>query len=120
VAGRPPSYIRERPVISAPAIRDNVMYIGEGTFLYAIDLDTNAGIWDEVVQAGEQVGSVTVAGDVVYAGSDDGKLYAADADTGETLWTWQTGGPIRAAPAVIDHVVYAVSLDGIVYAIGGD
>ncbi len=120
VAGRPPSLLRERPVIAAPAIRDNVMYIGEGTFLYAIDLATNTGIWDEVVQAGEQVRSVTVAGDVVYAGSDDGNLYAVDADTGETLWTWQTGGPVRAAAAVIDNVVYAVSLDGIVYAIGGD
>jgi outer membrane protein assembly factor BamB len=120
VAGRPPSLLRERPVIAAPAIRDNVMYIGEGTFLYAIDLDTNSGIWDEVVQAGEQVRSVTVAGDVVYAGSDDGNLYAVDAGTGETLWTWQTDGPVRAATAVIDHVVYAVSLDGSVYAIGED
>ncbi len=107
-------------MISAPAIRDNVMYIGEGTFLYAIDLATNTGIWEEVVQAGEQFGSVTVAGDVVYAGSDDGNLYAVDADTGETLWTWQTGGPVRAATAVIDNIVYAVSLDGMVYAIGGD
>ena len=96
------------------------MYIGEGTFLYAIDLATNTGIWEEVVQAGEQFGSVTVAGDVVYAGSDDGNLYAVDAETGETLWKWLTGGPVRAATAVIDHVVYAVSLDGMVYAIGGE
>ena len=120
VAGRPPSLLRERPVISAPAIRDNVMYIGEGTFLYAIDLATNTGIWEEVVQASEQFGPVTVAGDVVYAGSDDGYLYAVDAETGETLWKWLTGGPVRAATAVIDHVVYAVSLDGMVYAIGGE
>lgn len=51
----------------------------------------------------------TVVDDTVYFGSNDGKFYAADAQSGEQLWEWPadgTGETFRRAPAVADGTVY--------------
>lgn len=53
----------------------------------------------------------------VYVGADDGRLYAIDADSGEQIWSFLTGEPIRSSPTVVDGVVYVGSFDGTVYAV---
>jgi len=53
----------------------------------------------------------------IYVGSDDGRLYAVDATTGEKLWDILTGGKVTSSPAVADGIVYIGSHDGNVYAI---
>ena len=57
----------------------------------------------------------------VYAGSDDGYLYALDASTGQRKWRYKTGGPVRSSPAPTavnyNYLVYAGSDDGTLYAI---
>jgi outer membrane protein assembly factor BamB len=63
--------------------------------------------------------SPAVAGGAVYAGSNDGKLYAFDAATGAPKAGWtnpSTGGGIISSPAVAGGVVYAGSSDGKLYA----
>jgi outer membrane protein assembly factor BamB len=42
---------------------------------------------------------------VVYIGSSDGNLYALNANTGEKLWNYATGGG-PTSPAVANGVVY--------------
>ena len=37
-------------------------------------------------------------GGLVFGGSQEGNFYALDAETGEPLWQFQTGGAIRANP----------------------
>ena len=54
---------------------------------------------------------------VVYVGSDDGSLYALDADSGEMLWSFATGDAIRSVPAVVDGTVYFGSNDNHLYAV---
>jgi len=61
--------------------------------------------------------SPTVFDGLVYVGSDDGHLYAADAETGHVTWTFAAGGPVRGAPAVVGERVYTGSDDGWVYAL---
>ncbi|WP_336113306.1 outer membrane protein assembly factor BamB family protein [Streptomyces sp. PTD9-10] len=61
--------------------------------------------------------SPTVAGGVVYVGSDDKNVYALDAATGKRKWHHPTGGKIEGAPTVADGVVYVGSSDGSVYAL---
>ena len=63
------------------------------------------------------VNAPTVAGGVVYVGSDDNHVYAIDAETGALLWSFQTGDVIRSTPTVTDGVVYIGSNDNLVYAI---
>lgn len=51
----------------------------------------------------------TVVDGTVYFGSNDGKFYAADAESGEQLWEWPpdgTSNTFRRAAAVADGTVY--------------
>jgi len=54
---------------------------------------------------------------VMYFGSDDGNVYALNADAGTKLWSYATGAPIISSPAVANGVVYAGSEIGSVYAL---
>src|SRR4051812_50215206 len=44
--------------------------------------------------------SPAVAGDTVFVGSDDGRLYAIDATKGDERWHFEIGGDGRTSPAV--------------------
>ena len=41
---------------------------------------------------------MATAGGLVFAGTNEGNFFALDAFTGESLWDFQTGAPIRANP----------------------
>lgn len=57
-----------------------------------------------------------VAGDRVYFGSSaDDKVYCLDATTGQEVWSFFAGGPVRLAPTIADGRVYFGSDDGCVY-----
>jgi polyvinyl alcohol dehydrogenase (cytochrome) len=57
---------------------------------------------------GVDMGPVTVANGVMFAGSMDqeGHMYGLDAHTGDILWSFASGGSVMSAPAVVDGVVY--------------
>ena len=50
-------------------------------------------------------------------GSNDGKLYAIDAASGQQQWAFATGGPVASSPSVSNGAVFVGSNDGFVYAI---
>jgi len=58
-----------------------------------------------------------VADGVVYAGSNDGRVYALDAAHGHQVWVFPTGGAIQSGIAVAGGAVYAGSADHNVYAV---
>ncbi|MBV9231918.1 MAG: PQQ-binding-like beta-propeller repeat protein [Chloroflexi bacterium] len=60
--------------------------------------------------------SPSVANGVVYVGSNDGSLYAFDADTGKKRWSHLTGGEITSSPAVTRTTIYVGSRDSYFYA----
>jgi hypothetical protein len=66
---------------------------------------------------GEVESGPAVAAGVVYAGSDDRKLYALDAATGKLLWSYATSGPVDSSPAVASGLVYIGSQGRRVYAL---
>ncbi len=43
-------------------------------------------------------GVMATAGDLVFSGTQEGNIFALDADTGEALWDFHAGGQVRAAP----------------------
>src|SRR5205085_916397 len=80
-----------------------------------------APLWVSQPPTGAAVfSSPAVANGVVYAGSDDGKLYAFPAACSTpcaALWaSAATGAALESSPAVVDGVVYAGSEDGRLYA----
>ncbi|WP_369373825.1 PQQ-binding-like beta-propeller repeat protein [Streptomyces sp. cg36] len=58
-----------------------------------------------------------VAGDLVYAASNDGTLYALDAADGRRRWSYTTGAALGSAPAVLGGAVYLGSDDRVLYAL---
>ena len=59
--------------------------------------------------------TVIADGRVFFGSSVDHQVHALDAKTGESLWTFFTGGPVRFAPTVWKEKIYAVSDDGYLY-----
>ena len=52
-------------------------------------------------------------GPTVYVGSNDQTLYAMDAVTGDEKWTFETSGPVRSSPTVVNGTVYVGSQDAL-------
>ncbi|MGH9280748.1 MAG: PQQ-binding-like beta-propeller repeat protein, partial [Acidimicrobiales bacterium] len=74
-----------------------------------------APVW--AAPTGDQVSSSpAVANGTVYVGSDDTRLYAMNAATGQILWSTITGGSVRSSPAVANGTVYVGSDDTRLYA----
>ena len=53
-----------------------------------------------------------VAGGLVLVGSEDGLLYAIDADQGRVSWTHSCEGPVTSSPAAADGRAFVVGGDG--------
>lgn len=105
----------------APAVYYGIVYVGaDDKNLYAFDYNTGALLWS-LQTGGPILSSSVIAASSAYFGSNDGKLYAIDAEsytTPKVRWTYQTGGPISATPALgSGGTVYAASQDGSVYAV---
>jgi outer membrane protein assembly factor BamB len=120
------------PVFSSAAIVHGVAYVGSlDGFLYAFDATghTNcsgtpvdcAPLWRGVTPSGFQISSSpAVANGVVYVGSDDGLVYAFDADgtrdcsgtpkTCTPLFAAQTTSNVRSSPTVENGVLYIGSV----------
>ncbi len=52
--------------------------------------------------------------DAIFVGTDAGVLHAIDVK-GQTRWTFDTAGPIKARPAVIDDALFVASDSGYLY-----
>ncbi|MGF1580131.1 MAG: PQQ-binding-like beta-propeller repeat protein [Gemmataceae bacterium] len=67
---------------------------------------------------GGKLSAVVVAGGLVYvAAVDQHKVYALDANTGKTVWTFTAGGRIDSPPTIYESGAYFGSADGWVYAV---
>jgi outer membrane protein assembly factor BamB len=64
---------------------------------------------------------VVIAGGRLYFGSSiDDKVHALSTETGEEIWSFCTGGPIRLAPALWNGRVFVGSDDGLVYCLSAE
>ena len=62
--------------------------------------------------------SPAIADGVVYVGNQLGKLFAVEAQTGQELWSFKAWRAVRGSPVVGEGVVYFVSGDANLYAVG--
>ncbi|MGZ5024639.1 MAG: beta-alanine-activating enzyme beta-propeller domain-containing protein [Chthoniobacterales bacterium] len=63
------------------------------------------------------VGSPVMQDKVIYFASDDGNVYAVDAENGRQIWKATTRGPAPCTPAIANGMVYVGSYDGKFYAL---
>jgi outer membrane protein assembly factor BamB len=72
--------------------------------------------WQRNLGASES--SPTVVGSRVYFGTAEGTVYCLRVSDGKTLWSYQTGGPVKGAITYDRGKVFFGSYDGRVYAVG--
>ena len=96
---------------SAPAVAgDLVIHASgrdDGGSLVARSLEDGRREWSADVGSAV-LGGPTVSGEVVIAGTRDGRLIVLDAVSGEERWNYQGEGSFDGAPAVGDGLVVAV------------
>jgi len=78
-------------VNATAAVRDGTIYSGtsDGSRFFALDAKTGR-LKFNFVAGGQVFSSPVIAGELVYFGSSNGKLWAADAKTGKISWQFQT------------------------------
>lgn len=64
----------------------------------ALNPKTGDRVWEYKLLTKPWAGVLTTAGQLVFGGSDEGYLFALDAETGKEAWRMNTGGIIRANP----------------------
>ena len=128
--GRQPFYPSSESVTLAPAVDGDTMFLIENRLLLAMDLRAEAWqdddaannyVWEEPYDAGALIStSPNVADGVVYVGGQDGYVHAVKAADGSSLWKFNIGSAVAAAPLPVKGAVLAVGADGRVWAIAGE
>lgn len=116
---------------SIPAVEGGLLYIAsDDGNVYALNVTDGSQAWkvnifnnavarvlpDSSTSWDFHQSSPVVANGIVYVGSADSHLYALDARTGATKWTFKTPGMVRSTPLVADGTVYFGSwLTGLIW-----
>ncbi|BBM82952.1 beta-alanine-activating enzyme beta-propeller domain-containing protein [Candidatus Uabimicrobium amorphum] len=88
--------------------------------VYAYDYIKNQQLWTfkikEKLKGKRNIyRSPTIAGKFLYFGSENGKFYALNKNTGSTIWEFKTQGVIRSSAIINEHHCYFGSGDGKLY-----
>jgi len=67
-------------------------------FIRALTPGTGELKWEFQLHSEAQAGILTTAGNLLFAGTNEGDFFALDASNGHPLWHFQTGGMINANP----------------------
>jgi len=111
---------------TTPAVVDSRIYLCAGPFFYALD-QAGKQIYRKQL-GGRSLASPAVVGGIAYLPTEEGLLYALNAQDGRILWTCAIGGSswlkqldnwdvYHSSPAVSGGLVYVGSGDGRIYAI---
>jgi outer membrane protein assembly factor BamB len=101
--------------------KDNLVFASGGyPARQTICIDAKSGnkVWDDGVKCYEQ--SLLVAGDHLYAVTDDGIAICWDAATGARKWRQRLSGPISASPVLVGNLIYATSEAGTTWVFEAD
>jgi alcohol dehydrogenase (cytochrome c) len=115
------SLMNDQGELAAPTIYNGVMYVVNGKWTFAIDIETGSQIWRTPVRLESGVqraafhrGAATIYHGKVFRVTIDNHVLALDMKTGEELWNqkfadlkdgfYATGGPIVANGVLISGV----------------
>lgn len=126
-------------ITSSPTVsKGHVFVTSHDGYLYALDAESGDKSWTSSIGElggfspplrgiGKSLMSSPAVGEgMVFVGSLDEKVYAFDADNGEKIWSFETGGEegsggkVDSSPVVADGTVYVGSRDNNLYALDAD
>src|SRR4029078_4650824 len=90
---------------------------GDTNAMYAINAATGELTWRQEQGQGQGFISATATPTRLYSVTEDGMLHALDAETGETVWTYQLLEFMRSVPALVEDTLYVDDNGGFVRAI---
>ena len=81
-------------VIGTPAVRDGTVYVGtsDSVALHGTRCEDRAAASSTITARAYIFSSAALAGDLVYFGNHNGRLYAVDTKSGLLAWQFQTRG----------------------------
>ncbi len=105
-------------IIPAPVTEDGRIFVldGKGT-LSAHDSTSLESIWKSEALMHEDDddallgGGLAVAGKVLYAANDEGKIIAVSTEDGRLFWQQELSLPLRAAPRLVGKTLLILSAD---------
>lgn len=103
-------------------LHESVAYVSYGAHVYAVDVSNGLELWRYPSEPDGAVNFYSTPAilnnDSLIAGDYSGTLHAVSLETGQSLWTNDTGsGRLIASPFVIDGTIFAPSSNQQVYAI---
>ncbi len=84
--------------------------VADGSTKWALEGDKNLG---------KISSSPAISGDrkrIVF-GTNDNKVVALNAETGDLIWTFDTDGPVSPSPVLVKNMIYIAARDGSLYAL---
>jgi outer membrane protein assembly factor BamB len=107
---------------ASPLLFNNFLYVGNtaGIF-FCVEREKGELQWkfrlsENTKRKGIRT-TATATDSLIIFGAEDGSIYALDARYGTERWSYDTGSPIFASPAINNGVVYCGSNNGFLYAI---
>ncbi len=104
-----------------PLVTDDYVYVGDlANNFHKIDIETGQAQWTFTEAQGFYIGQAAEDEGIVYAPSNDGRLYAINSE-GNLLWSFEADHYIWSQPQInadavffgsMDHFVYGVSKNG--------
>ena len=108
---------RKFPFYSSAAVTaDRVVVGGRDKLIHGLS-PAGKGIWTFATRARVE-SSPAIAGSRVFVGSNDGRLYVLDLNTGAKLWEFDAGAPLSASPAIARGRIVIGSQDGRLHCFG--
>ena len=112
------SLMNESGELAAPTVYDGVMYVINGKWTFAIDVETGRQIWRTPVDVDPEMkradpitrGAATIYGGKLFRVTIDNNIVALDMKTGKQVWKqkfadWREGYYATSAPIVANGVV---------------
>lgn len=107
-------------IYTTPAVGSGMVYVasaGPNSSLYALDIASGKVRWS-AMQAGGFDGQPQLVGQTLYVGANlADTFHAYDAQTGASLWSFDTASQVHTLPAVGPDMIYVGSQDATVDAI---
>jgi outer membrane protein assembly factor BamB len=101
------------PLAAAPSIDGDLIAVAlADTRIVLMDLATGKTRWERALKA--RGTALTLSGDLLFCGSDDGTFWSIKTRDGDVDWDWRLGSRLVGPPAVDAHRVYAIAVDNVV------
>jgi outer membrane protein assembly factor BamB len=115
-----PALLCSPPAIMHGNIYFSLQYLHEASFLYVLRASDGAFQWQQQLETGTAANNLTTPAltqDTLFVGTGSGALLALQANNGNRLWSYQTGGSFFSTPVVAENTVYIGANDGCIYAV---